>query len=471
MNVTVVTLGPGSREHLTLGAMERIRAAKCLVLRTGKSDAAEYLTEQGIPYTTLDAMYNVCEDFDELNAKIAAHIASLAEKTDVVYAVADASTDETATALRAIMPLTVLSGVPQTAPFIAAAPQKGLIKCCSAYALEVTDAQHTLIVTELDSRELAGQVKLQLLKWYAPSHEALFFSPSESALRKYTPLRLEDIDRQKKYDHTCAVLLPPLPVEKKERFDLYDLVRVMGILRGPNGCPWDREQTHTSLAPYLIEEAYETAAAIGEEDWLHVADELGDVLLQVFFQANIGDSTGAFDLCDITSDICAKMITRHRHIFGGDHCETSEDVLRNWEKIKREERGLQTASDALMNVSPGLPPLMRAEKIQKKAANVGFDWDSAREALPKVHEEADELLAEIENGRDPTEEMGDLIFSCVNVARLAGVEAETALMCANEKFISRFKAMENAIKLDGKAIEDLTLSEMDVYWNRNKQCP
>ena len=471
MNLTVVSLGPGSRDCLTLGALDAMYAAKTLVLRTGRSDAAKYLTEQGIAYATMDDLYDASEDFDELNAKITAHIAALLEKDDVVYAVADASTDETVLALKESLPLTVLPGVSASSALLAAAPQKGQIKCCSAYALEATDAQHTLIVTELDSRELAGQVKLELLRWYAPSQPVLFFPPSESACRAYTSLTLEEIDRKKKYDHTCALLLPPVSIESKTRFDLYDLVRVMAILRGENGCPWDKEQTHQSLRPYLIEEAYETADAIDQEDWAHVADELGDVLLQVIFQANIAENCGTFELSDITSDICQKMISRHRHIFGSDHCETSAEVLDNWEKIKREERGLQTASDALINVSPGLPPLMRAEKVQKKAANVGFDWDSAKEALPKVHEEADELLEELLAGRDPTEEMGDLLFSCVNVARLSGVEAETALMKANEKFISRFQAMESAINLDGKAIQDLTLSEMDVYWNRNKHCP
>ncbi len=471
MNLTVVTMGPGSREYLTLGAMDRMRAADRLVLRTARSDAARYLSEQGIAYSSLDALYESSEDFDELNAKITAYFTALPDDANVVYAVADAVTDETAAALGDVIPITVFAGVSAAEPLVAAAPQRGQIKRCAAYALEVTDAQHALIVTEIDSRELAGKIKLELLKWYASSHETLFFAPSENAARAYVAVPLEDIDRQKKYDHTCAVLLPPVPVERKERFDLYDLVRVMDILRGENGCPWDKEQTHQSLRPYLIEEAYETAAAIDEEDWTHVADELGDVLLQVVFQASIARSTGTFELSDITSDICAKMISRHRHIFGGETCKTSADVLNRWEQIKREERGFKTASDALMNVPAGLPPLMRAEKVQKKAANVGFDWDSAREALPKIHEEADELLAELIAGRDPTEETGDLLFSCVNVARLAGVEAETALMRANEKFIRRFKAMETSIKLDGKALEDLTLSEMDVYWNRNKQCP
>jgi len=318
---------------------------------------------------------------------------------------------------------------------------------------------------------LMGDCKLQLLKWYDADQPVYFFAPSKKAQRSYEILPLSDLDRQKNYDHTCAVLIPSVTLTDRKRFDFYDLVRVMAILRGENGCPWDKEQDHKSLRKYLIEEAYETAAAIDEEDWDHVADELGDVMLQVVFHAHVGGQYGTMELSDITSYICRKMIDRHRHIFGTDQCETSEDVLKNWEKIKKEERGFKTQSDVLNGVSQGLPPLMRAGKVQKKARDVGFDWDDPRDALKKVHEEADEVLAELDAGKDPAEELGDLFFACVNVARLSGVEAETALQQATEKFIRRFTAMENAILRDGKRLEGLTLSEMDVYWEGSKQRP
>ena len=283
---------------------------------------------------------------------------------------------------------------------------------------------------------------------------------------------LSDIDRQPKYDHTCAVLLPSVGLTERKRFDFYDLVRVMDILRGEDGCPWDKEQTHESLKKYLVEEAYETAAAVSEEDWDHVADELGDVLLQVVFQANIGRQYGTFELADITSHICRKMIDRHRHIFGSDHCETADDVLANWEKIKKEERGYKTQTDVLKGVSPGLPPLMRAAKVQKKARDVGFDWNDPRDALKKVHEEAEEVLSELDkNGGNLEMELGDLFFACVNAARLSGVDPESALQKATEKFISRFSSMENEILREGKRFQDLTLSEMDVYWKGSKKHP
>lgn len=470
--ITVASLGPGSRDYLTLGTLEALRKAPRLVLRTGLCDAADYLREQGIAFETLDNLHESCEDFDALIDAAAARILALAEETPVCYAVLDAARDETVRRIREKAETDVLPGVPLEAPILAAADAPARIEIQTATSLEVTSTQNPLLILETDSRILAGQCKLQLLDWYDPSHPVLFFPPA-SGPRKAVPMSLEEIDRQKKYDHTCAVLVPALPLNEKKRFDFFDLVRLLRILRGENGCPWDKEQTHQSLRPYLIEEAYETAAAIDEEDWEHVADELGDVLLQIVFQADIARQYGTFALSDITTDICRKLMARHSHIFGGDSCETAEDVSRNWEAIKRKERGYTTPSQALTGVSKGLPPLMRAGKVQKRARDVGFDWDDPLAALPKVHEEADEV-AEAIRQKDPAhieEELGDLLFACVNVSRLSGVEAETALQKATEKFISRFILMENAIFRAGKRFEDLTLSEMDVYWNGSKQRP
>ena len=471
--ITVVSLGPGPRELMTLGAADALKRAGRVILRTRIAcGAADYLAEAGVPFETLDDLHESCEDFDELIASAVRRLLAAAEDTDLCYGVFDASADETVKALRERAEVTVLPGVSLAAPILAAAPPQDKIETQTASSLEITGIQNPLLILECDSRMLMGQCKLQLLSWYDPDQPALFFPPEKQARRTYKIIPLQDLDRQVRYDHTCAVLLPPVALTARKRFDFYDLVRVMGILRGEGGCPWDREQTHESLRKYLIEEAYETAAAIDDQDWDHVADELGDVLLQVVFQANIGAQYGTFELSDVTTHICRKMIDRHRHIFGTDHCDTAEDVLVNWEKIKKEERGFTTQSQVLRDVSRGLPPLMRAGKVQKKARDVGFDWDDPRDALKKVHEEADEVLAELDGGdRAKLEmELGDLFFACVNVARLSGVDAEGALQKATEKFISRFFAMENAILGDGKRFEDLTLSEMDVYWERSKQC-
>ena len=469
--ITVISLGPGPREHLTLGVLAAAENAPCLVLRTGKSDAAAYLQEKGVSFETLDALHETCDDFEELAQAAAERVVAISRETPVCYAVFDAGSDESVRLLLQMAPnAQVLPGMPLSAPFLSLVPQEKA-EIQTAAALQITATQNSLLILEMDSRMLAGECKLQLLSWYDAETEVYFFPPAQKAKRSFVKIPLCEMDRQKAYDHTAALLIPMQTLESKARFDFYDLVQVMAILRGENGCPWDKEQTHQSLRKYLIEEAYETSAAIDDEDWLAVADELGDVLLQVAFQANIGAQYGTFELSDITTAICKKMIHRHRHIFGNDTCKTAEDVVDNWEKIKKEERGFKTQSEVLQGVTRGLAPLMRAAKVQKKARDVGFDWDDPLDALQKVHEEADEVAAAIaeKNAAHLEEELGDLFFACVNVARLCGVEAETALQQATEKFIRRFTAMEIAILRDGKCLKDLTLSEMDVYWNGSKQ--
>lgn len=470
--ITVCSLGPGSRNYLTLGALDAMKKAPVLILRTEKCDAADYLREIGLAFQSLDFLHEECEDFDELIDSAASFVLNAAKKKDVVYAVFDASSDETVHALSEKADITLLAGVSQAAPLLCAAKKTDGVTVCPAMSLKNADGSHALLVTELDSKLLAGDIKLKLLPVFGENQPVLFFPPEKKGEARQTEtILLSDLDRQKKYDHTTAALLIPRSLAEKERYSFDDLVEILQILRGENGCPWDKEQTHESLRPYLIEEAYETAAAIDDGDEMHIADELGDVLLQVVFQANIGAQYGTFELSDITTAICKKMIKRHPHIFSDVHVDSAKDVADNWEEIKRKERGLTTQTASLMDVSPALPPLMRAEKVQKKAAQVRFDFDSPMQALQKVHEEADEVSEELKNGRDPSEELGDLFFSCVNTARLAGVESETALMGAVEKFIRRFQTMEIMIKSDGKAFEGLTTAEMDVYWNRSKHRP
>ena len=470
--ITVVSLGPGSRQALTLGAVDALKSAGKVILRTRlRCDAADYLQEIGVQFDTLDPLHEDSEDFDELIARSARAVLDAAEKTDVCYAVFDASADETVTALRASgADIGVLPGVALSAPFLSAAPANSKIEIQTASSLDVTGIQNPLLILECNSRMLMGECKLQLLKWYDPDRTVYFFPPSDDLRRTYAPIPLADVDRQKQYDHTCAVFLPTEPLIRHKRFDFYDLVRVMAILRGENGCPWDREQTHATLRKYLIEEAHEAAAAIDEEDWDHVADELGDVLLQIVFHARVGEDTGTFDLTDITTCICRKMIDRHRHIFGGDHCDTAQQVADHWEDIKKQERGYRTQGDVLKGVSKGLPALMRAAKVQKKASDVGFACADPRQALDQVAEEAEAVRREIgKDGKALEMKLGDLLFACVQVGNLLGLDGDTALEKAVENFISRFCYMENAILRDGKCLKGLTLSEMDVYLKGSKQ--
>lgn len=478
--IIVVSLGPGDPRLMTLEAADTLRSAKHLVLRTSQHGAAQWLEAQGVAYDTFDALYEQYEDFDELHQAIAKKLWKLAAEEAVTYAVMDASTDGSVAALAACAPeggsIRRIAGLTSADACMAAVPAH--VKHAAGLrvlpAMDCLTAAHDpatpLMITEIDNRVLAGDVKLWLTDLYNDEMEAVFFPPSEKAARKAVAIELADLDRQKKYDHTCCVYVPAASYRDRARCCLQDLESIVATLRAPGGCPWDRQQTHESLRNTMLEEAYEAAGAIDEKDPDHLYDELGDVLLHIVMHAEIAKSHGTFTMTDVISAICQKMIYRHEHIFGAVKLNTADEVLDNWDKLKKAEKGLQTQSSVLADISRALPALVRAAKVQKKAAKVGFDWDTPEEALPKVHEEAEEVLAELDAKRDPAEELGDLLFSCVNVARLCKLDPETLLTAATDKFVRRFTGMENLIISDGKALEDLTLSEMDVYWNRVKSC-
>ena len=468
-DLSVVALGPGPAELLTLGALEAMRAAPALVLRTGVHPVADYLRKQGIAFTTLDNLHESSEDFDALVQRAVNYLINLAQQGPVVYAVPDPAQDATVQALRAACneDIAIQPGAPLAATGLAHAPEQGAL-VCTATGLAVHDAQHALVITELNSRELAGDVKLKLLAFYDIDTPVIFYPPGQEVARACVRMSLEDLDRQPAYDHTALAVVLPKPFAQRERYDVQDLIHLMARLRAPDGCPWDREQTHQSLAKYLIEEAYETAAAIREEDWAHVADELGDVLLQVVFHADVGQRYGTLELSDITTAVCKKMIARHPHIFGDTQADSSGEVLTQWEAIKAKERGEQTLTDRLRGIGNGLPALLRAQKAQERAAKVGFDFPDALEALQKVVEEAHEVREQVEKQGDYAEEVGDLFFSCVNVARLLNIDPDEMVNLSTDKFIRRLEWIEKMLINDKKTWKQLTLSAMDVYWERSK---
>jgi len=288
---------------------------------------------------------------------------------------------------------------------------------------------------------------------------------------RYTGVPLFALDRQPAYDHLTACYVPPIEQVDRKRYNMDDLVAVMTRLRAPDGCPWDKEQSHESLLTNLLEESYEFIGAVRDGDVDHMYDELGDVLLQVVFHAEIARQHGDFDIDDVTTAITCKMIERHPHIFGSVKADTSAQVLDNWDAIKRSQRGIKSVAEAMDDVSTGLSAAMRADKVQHKAAKIGFDFPDALSALAKVHEEADEVRECLTLGENPELELGDLFFSVVNVCRLCKKNPDIALFSATNKFIDRFRKMEKSIEKAGKSTGDLTLSEMDVYWEAEKQAP
>ncbi len=253
----------------------------------------------------------------------------------------------------------------------------------------------------------------------------------------------------------------------KSKYSFDDLVEIMKILRGEDGCPWDKEQTHTSIRKNIIEETYEVCEAIDNNDNESLQEELGDLLLQVVFHAKIAEDEKAFDINNVADNICKKLIRRHPHIFSDVVAGTSEKVLQNWDEIKKQEKNIKKLSESIAAVPRQLPALMRADKLQQRAAKIGFDWDDYKDPADKLEEEGKELFAAIDK-KDNAEifkEYGDLLFSAVNLGRKLGLDSEEALTVASDKFSSRLLWMEENAETK---LADLPLSELDKLWERAK---
>ena len=255
----------------------------------------------------------------------------------------------------------------------------------------------------------------------------------------------------------------------KDSYGVKDLEEIVRLLRAPGGCPWDAEQTHQSIRRNFLEEAYESVEAIDEGSPEHLKEELGDVLLQVVFHALMEQEAGRFDLDAVADGICKKLIFRHPHVFGEVSVSGTGEVLSNWEELKRKEKGQATNTDALEAVARSLPALWRAEKVQKKAKKAGFDWPDVSGALDKLSEELEELKTAVAEGTNVEEELGDLLFSAVNVSRFVKVDTEEALNGATDKFIGRFRKVEEEAARQGRALEGMSLAELDKLWEHAKE--
>jgi MazG family protein len=264
-------------------------------------------------------------------------------------------------------------------------------------------------------------------------------------------------------DHELTTLTDPSRQVERLR-------AIMHRLRAPGGCPWDAEQTHASLVPNLIEETYETVDAIQREDFAHLREELGDLLLQVVFHSELAEEAGRFNLDEVARDICDKLVRRHPHVFGSSDASDSDAVLRQWDAIKRGEKG-HSNKPFLHGVGKGLPALPRAVKLQKKAAKVGFDWPNEAGVMDKLAEEIDELREALgaDDAAAVAEELGDVLFSLANLARFRKLDPEVLMAAANAKFEARFGQMERALQAAGSDLESATLEAMEAAWVAAKQ--
>ena len=256
---------------------------------------------------------------------------------------------------------------------------------------------------------------------------------------------------------------------RKPQYGYEDLLEIIRLLRSEDGCPWDKAQTHQSIRRGLLEEAYEAAEAIDNDDPVLLKEELGDVLMQVVFHADIEADAGRFTIDDVCDGVVKKLLFRHPHVFGSECEDSPESVLVSWDKLKRQEKGQKTVADSMDSVARSLPGLWRAEKLQSKAASAGFEWPDVQGALDKLEEEVAELRRAVEEGGDVPEELGDVLFAAVKVGRFCACDPEDAVNSTCEKFIRRFRAVENGAAAQGREVSQLSLEEMTALWNEAKR--
>lgn len=479
--IKIVGLGPGAPEALTVGAIDTIKNSENVYFRTEKHPTVDYIKENGVSFKTCDNFYESSTSFDEVYKRIAEDLVNVYEKHgDLVYAVPG----HPLVAEKSVFNLIELCNqrkieykVLPAVSFIDAMmdrlqidPINGL-KVIDAFDInnQILDKRIGTIITQVYNPLIASEVKLTLSEYYNDETEIIYCRAAgiagQESIRK---IPLYELDMQEDIDYLTSVYIPQDLENKK---DIYDLVKIIERLRGDDGCPWDREQDHETLKKAIIEESYEVVDAINKEDDDALVEELGDVLLQVVFHAAIGKEDGYFNLNDIVEAICNKMIYRHPHVFGDTKSNSSDEVVINWEELKKREKNFQTVTEDLEGIARALPALIRAEKIQKKANKVGFDWDKVEEAAEKVKEELNEVLEvyKSENRVKITEEVGDLIFACVNVARFLKVNSEEALNGTTEKFIRRFSYIEEKSQALNINLEDMSLEQMDALWDEAKK--
>ena len=417
----ITVIGTGFEEkQLTLEAVELLQSGAKVLLHTGRCGCAEWLARRGIPFETLDELYEQCEDFDE-HARLAAEaVCRAAEAGDVVYGVFDVR-DRSVSALLGL----------RSALMAYAGDSVQLLEA-SDWENYVLSPARSALVRELDSRELAAEVKLKLMEVYPEESETLVWIGGGLAR---TPLY--NLDRLKGYDHrTCALALAINDLTQLERFDVERFEKVVEVLCAPGGCPWDRQQTHASLRQYIVEEAYEVVDAIDEGDPDHLYDELGDMLYQVVLHAEIGRRHGEFDMRDVATAISQKLIRRHSHIFGGDTAQNADEVEALWNRNKMKERGEKTVSEFMRDVSRSMPAAMRAAKVLKRRDQATNRAETEQEALNALRQAISKL-----DGADERD-VGELMLRAAAFARARGVEPELALNAATDRLIDRFAEAE-----------------------------
>lgn len=478
--ITIIGLGPGNPALLTLEAHQALSEGAELYLRTQKHPTVPHLPRH-LKLRSFDQVYEEKETFEQVYAEIVRQLLELAQRPEgVCYAVPGHPLVGEATvrgllegADHANLPVRVIAGVSFFEPIfqtLSLDPLQGL-QILDAIELSLkhyppVNPDLPLLIGQVYSQHLASETKLALMNVYPDEHRVTLVSAAGLPEEKRQSIPLYELDRQRGIEHLTSLYVPPLPKSGA----LESFMEVVARLRAPDGCPWDREQTHASLRPYLLEETYEVLAALDAEDSESLCEELGDLLLQVLLHTQIAAEESEFRMPDVVGAIIAKLKRRHPHVFGDAQVSGAAEVLVNWEAIKKEEKAAKSkkkpAQSLLSSIPLALPALARAQAIQERVARVGFDWPNLEGVWAKVAEELVELREAPEERR--ADELGDLIFSLINLARWCKLDSETLLRTTTERFTRRFQRMEQFCAERGTKLADLTPVEQDRLWEEAK---
>lgn len=478
--ISIVGLGPGDYSLISQGALDVLKSSSKIYLRTKKHPIVEKL-EETIQYTSLDYFYEKEENFEMVYKKISNFIIEESKNGDLVYAVPGHPrvAERTVSLIESIASesnievdvIASMSFVDAMFNYLAIDPADGF-RLLDAFEIEKSyiDTNTSMVITQVYDRFIASNVKLKLMEYYDYDQEICIVNGAgvkNLESKKY--VQLCELDRTENFfDYLSSLYIPK---SSKKRYNtVHDIETIVNTLRSPSGCDWDKKQTHQSLKNSVIEEAYELCNAIDNEDIEEIIEELGDILLQVVFHCQIGKEEGFFDLGEVASGICKKLINRHPHVFKGEELDMNK-FEQTWEELKRKEKGETTIVDGLKRIPLHLPALMKARKVQQKAALIGFDWDDINDVFKKIEEEYQELLDECKAGNIKyiKEELGDLLFSIVNLSRFLDIDPVEALNSTTQKFINRFEFIEKAALSVNKQLKDMTLEEMDELWNKAKK--
>ncbi|MEG1310766.1 MAG: nucleoside triphosphate pyrophosphohydrolase [Romboutsia sp.] len=477
--ISIVGLGPGDYSLISQGALEILQSSSRIFLRTEKHPTVDKLKET-IQYTSLDYFYDSEENFENVYNKISEFIIKSSKEGDLVYAVPGHPrvAEKTVSIIETIAnqnnieveTIASMSFVDAMFNYLAIDPANGF-KLLDAFEIQNSyiDTNTNMIVTQIYDHFIASNIKLTLMEHYDYDQEVCIVNGAgvkNLESKKYIPLY--ELDRSENlFSYLSSLYIPK--ITKKMYNTVSDLEVIMNTLRGPSGCDWDKKQTHKSLKKYLIEESYELCQAIDNDDVDEIIEELGDILLQVIFHCQIGQEEGCFDFKEVINGICMKLIHRHPHVFAGKNLNMSE-FEQTWEALKQEEKGEISITEGLKRIPQHLPALLKADKIQHKASLIGFDWDKIDDVFKKIEEEYQELLDECKQGNIKyiKEELGDLLFSIVNLSRFLNINPEEALNCTSQKFINRFEFMEKSATNLNKDFGKMTLEEKDKLWNQAK---